>query len=246
MSKLIAEIGLNHLGSGKKLVKMVKLLSNQKINGLTIQVQSDNYYDNKKPFRKKIEFKFYRQVSNYLKNKKIKLGLAIVDSKTIDEFQSLKINFWKIISPQFFNKKLIAKALKSNKEVYLSTGIASMNDIKKVSLRHKKIKFIHTSFASSIDKANMLAINKMRETINKNVSFGLHSNLDDLITSAITLKADSVFFYVKFNDKKQYPDGDHAINIENLGLKISKWKKILQSLGSGLKKREKLPGWVFE
>ena len=58
--------------------------------------------------------------------------------------------------------------------------------------------------------------------------------------------ADSVFFYVKFNDKKQYPDGDHAINIENLGLKISKWKKILQSLGSGLKKREKLPGWVFE
>ena len=58
MSKLIAEIGLNHLGSGKKLVKMVKLLSNQKINGLTIQVQSDSYYDNKKSFRKKIEFKF--------------------------------------------------------------------------------------------------------------------------------------------------------------------------------------------
>ena len=43
----------------------------------------------------------------------------------------------------------------------------------------------------------MLAINKMREKINKNVSFGLHSNLEDLITSAITLKADSVFFYVK-------------------------------------------------
>ena len=54
MTKIIAEIGLNHLGNSKKLIKMIKFISNCNVNGITVQIQSDEYYDGSKPFRKKI------------------------------------------------------------------------------------------------------------------------------------------------------------------------------------------------
>ena len=86
----------------------------------------------------------------------------------------------------------------------------------------------------------------MKNEIKNKVSFGLHSNSDDVITSAIALRPDSVFFYVKYDDKNKYPDHNHAINLNTLKMKVKNWKKMITSLGDGLKKRESLPKWVFE
>jgi len=246
MTKIIAEIGLNHLGNPKKLFNMITQISKCKVDAVTIQIQADNYYDFSKTFRKKIDFKIYKKISKFLKSKKIKFGLAIVDHKTIGEFSSINVDFWKILSMQFFNHQLINKALKTKKEVFLSTGIVSMKDIKNVAKKFKSINLIHTSFSSKIKDANLLAIERMKKEINNKVSFGLHSVSDDLIISAIALKSDSVFFYVKYNDKNIYPDHEHAVNIDVLRAKVKNWRKMILSLGNGIKKRQSLPKWVFE
>ena len=181
-----------------------------------------------------------------MKKNEIRFGVATNNIKTIKKLKNIRIDFWKIISPQFFNNDLIEIALKTKKDVYLSCGIASTNDIYVKSKKYKKLKFIHTSFSEKIYDTNMLAINKIREKINKNISFGLHSNLHQLIISAISLQVDKAFFYVKFNDNKYYPDNQHAINLEDLKKNILNWNKISISFGDGVKKREKLPKWVFE
>ncbi len=246
MTNIIAEIGLNHLGCPKRLVKMVKFISSCKVDAITVQIQDNQYYDSSKVFRKKIDFKVYKKISKYLKLKKIKFGLAVVDHRTIDEFSSINVDLWKILSMQFFNNRLINNALKTKKEVFLSSGVVSMKDIKNTSKKFKLLNLIHTTFSSKIEEANLLAIVKMKNEIKNKVSFGLHSNSDDVITSAIALRPDSVFFYVKYDDKNKYPDHNHAINLNTLKMKVKNWKKMITSLGDGLKKRESLPKWVFE
>jgi len=194
MTKIIAEVGLNHMGSPKKLYKIIKDLMLSKIDGVTVQILDDEYYDNSKSFRKKIDMSVYKKISNLLKQKKIKFGIAIVNPKTIQDFKSIKVDFWKILSMKFFNDNLIKKTLLTNKEVYLSTGIVSNFDIKKMSEKYNKLNFIHTSFSVDLKKTNLLAISKLKNQIKSKVSFGLHAATDEIIISAITLRADSVFF----------------------------------------------------
>ena len=67
-----------------------------------------------------------------------------------------------------------------------------------------------------------------------------------MIISAISLEADPIFFYIKNNDNKYYPDDEHAISIDKLPSKIKLWKKIKFSMGSGIKRRLKTPSWVSE
>lgn len=246
MTKFIAEIGLNHLGDSKRLNKMIRSLVASKVFGISVQILDEEYYDDSKPFRKKIAYKEYFELAKYLKKKKIKFGIATNNIKTIQKFKSIKIDFWKIISTKFFNTEIIKYALKVNKNVYLSCGIASLQDIYEKNKKNKKLNFIHTSFSDSFKNVNLTAINSIRKSIKKNISFGLHSDLHELIISAISLEVDKIFFYVKFNDKKNYPDHRHAINLEELKKKLLVWNKIIISLGDGKKKREKLPSWVFE
>lgn len=246
MTNIIAEIGLNHLGNSKNLMRMVKKIIDSRVDALTVQIQKDEYYDLSKPFRKKIDLNTYKKIAKICKLKKIKFGIALVDKKTLKDFSSLNVDFWKILSMQFFNTELIKKTIATRKKVYLSTGIVSMKDIKAMGKRFKSLNLIHTSFSLKLKEANLLAIKNMKNKVKNKISFGLHSTSDDLIISAIALQSESIFFYVKNNDKKQYPDNEHAINLDKLKVKVKNWRKMLVSLGNGIKKRESLPKWVFE
>ena len=246
MSKLIAEIGLNHLGDKSTLKKMYKRLIFNEIYGVTVQILEDNYYDGSTKFRRELKIDAYKEMAIFLKKKKIKFGIATNNIQTINKFKSVRVDFWKIISPKFFDDKLISAAIKTKKDVYLSCGIASISDITRKFRKYKKIKFIHTSFSDKIKDANLNAIENIKKKIKRNISFGLHARMVPLIISAITLKVESIFFYVKFDDNKKYPDHFHAVNIENLKNYLEDWKKISISMGDGIKRREKLPKWVFE
>ena len=105
---------------------------------------------------------------------------------------------------------------------------------------------MHTTLSSKITKANILAIEKIKKSINKKkISFTLHSKEDEVVISAISIGADPIFFYIKNNDSRFYPDGPHAIRIDKVKDKIKLWKKIETSMGDGIKKRLPVPEWVY-
>ena len=170
--------------------------------------------------------------------------MGIFNVEAVQDFSDIRIDFWKIISSEFYNEHLIKTVIKTNKTVYLSTGIASMEDIKKCSKKYKKVNFIHTTLSKHISP-NMLAIQSIKKNVKNKVSFGLHSEEDEMIILAISLKADPIFFYVKNNDKRFYPDDIHAIKLDDLKAKIELWKKIKSSMGDGIKKKLPVPRWVY-
>ena len=61
-----------------------------------------------------------------------KIGIAISDISRIEYFDQCKVDFWKILSKDFYNKNLINKLVKTRRKIYLSTGFSSINEIKKI------------------------------------------------------------------------------------------------------------------
>ncbi len=168
MTKYIAEIGLNHLGNPKLGFQLVKKAVASGVHGISMQILSPSYYDNSKPWKREIDKVFYKEVTNFLKKKKISFGLGIVDVEAVQNFSDIKIDFWKIISYGFYNKHLIKAAIKTNKNVYISTGTASMQDIIKCSKNYKKVNFIHTTLSKRTNP-NMLAIQSMEKNVKNKV-----------------------------------------------------------------------------
>jgi sialic acid synthase SpsE len=246
MTKYIAEIGLNHMGSEETCMKMVRKAVSCGVDGITIQIFPKIYYNHTKPFRRSLDDNFYKNLSIFLNKRKVLFGLAVTDSEIVKKFYDLKINFWKILSFEFYNDKLINLALKTKKKVYLSTGVASMKDIIEKEKKFKKINFIHTVLHRKIKFSNIGAINLMKYNLNNNnISFTLHTNEDFVVGQAITLEADPIFFYIKNEKNLDYPDNSHAIKLSVLKKKIKIWKKFEVSMGTGIKKRIAIPKWVF-
>lgn len=246
MRRFIAEIGFNHMGNENLGIRLIKDISKGRPWGITVHIAEESYYDNKKPWRKKLNYNFYKKAKNFLKKKKIKFGIGIYDVNALKFIKKVDIDFWKVISTKFYNNNLIYELLKTKKPIYLSTGFAPMNDIKKKSKLFKKVEFVHTALDKSISQ-NLYAIKTIKKTTKRShIAYGLHSNDDNVLIMALALDANPLFFYVRPNKKKDYPDNDHAIAVKDIKNKIRYWKNCVEFLGDGRKKKLKIPRWVLE
>ena len=243
--KLIAEIGLNHLGSDASAISLVKRCLKTEIDGITLQLQPENYYNNTRNFRKKLKTETYKEISTIIQKKRKMFGLALMNEDTFSEFKDLKLDFIKILSTAFNNKNLIDIIYKRTK-TFVSTGVANLREIQKLGNKYPKIDFIHTSLSNKIKDANLLAISTLKKELNNDVSFGHHSIKNEVMLGAVAHSPKNIFFYVKPNKKCYYPDNEHAIKINNLREIIDKIKLIKNSLGDGIKSKKKIPNWVFE
>ena len=126
---IVAEIGINHMGSEEYAETYIGALLKSKVDAITFQVRESEFYKKKKWQSFYLDDEFYKKV-----------GIAISDIKKIDFFESLGVDFYKILSRDLSNKKLIEKTLKTSKDVYISTGVSTITDIKKMLKRSKKRK----------------------------------------------------------------------------------------------------------
>ena len=219
MTLKIAEIGLNHMGRMDYFNDYVKFLSKKKIEAVTIQIikkenlskSNKNCYLND---RKVIAF-----IKLLKKNFKF-VGLVTDDIERIKIFKKLDINFYKITSGMINNMTLIKKLVNSSgvKQIFLSTGFSSLNDVKKIlrKVGRKKISLIHTSFEKEITKVNLSRINLLRKKFKLPVAYGNHSTYFNCISSSVFFNPCAIFFYVKLNKDLNYPDKKHAVSIKEL------------------------------
>ena len=77
--KIFTEIGLNHLVDSKLAIDIVKKCVKCDIDGITLQIQQDSYYDNSKNFRRAIDIKTYQKISTIVKKSK---NAAVLDEES--------------------------------------------------------------------------------------------------------------------------------------------------------------------
>lgn len=242
---MIAEIGLNHMGSVLIARKYLDFLCNSQVDGISFQIKKDDFYKNLKFALKSKDKNFSKEFRNTLffekfmknKNKKLSLhknfykyavkkcnqnkkliGFAIQETKQVDFFNSLNIDFYKILNADLSNENLIRK-IGLNKKVFkiLSVSNNAISEIKKSLsfLNKKKILISITDFNKKANIKTYRNIRKYKKKFNLPVGYGNHSEIKSL-KKALNYGANFLLFYVKLKHNRQYPDDNNAILLSKL------------------------------
>lgn len=232
---IIAEIGINHEGSEMVAHNMLAELLETSIDAITFQIPSEEYLNGEEPKRTPLSNQFYKEAISQTHLSKKLIGFACGDANMVELLDDCGTDFWKTLSFDIFNEELQNMIQKTSKLTYISTGISSIDDIVKANKMYKNIKFIHTQVSNDIKDVNLQAIDTIKKETNRDVAYGQHCNEKKVIYISMVYKPSDIFFYVKESNSNEYPDGPHAIVIDEVEQIIQDLNNLKQAMGDGQK-----------
>ena len=195
---LVAEIGWNHMGNMNIAEKMIKEAKKSGADYAKFQTWSVKNLtsgpwdkDGRRQIYEKAELKYnhYEKLIKICKKNKIKFLTSLFNSSDFEIIKNFKLDTIKIPSPENRNSKLINFCDKNFKKIYLSTGAAKIQEIKK-SLKQIKNKnkayIMHcvSAYPCEDNKINLTRINELSK-LTKNIGLSDHS--PDILSSFFSL-----------------------------------------------------------
>ena len=180
---IVAEISANHNGNKKVFLNSIKSAAKNGADLVKIQTyEADDISINKKFLigKKKTNiWKLYKKAQtpyswhyDAFKLSK-KLGIELFSTpfslKAVKFLKKLKVKLFKISSFEISDLRLVEEVAKTRKPVILSTGMASLNEIKKcikvINKYHKKIILLHcvSGYPTSEKQSNLRRINTLKK-----------------------------------------------------------------------------------
>ena len=246
MTKIIVEIGLNHLGDEDRAARMIKCAVEAKADALTFQIREAKFYESEDPARKRLSMEFYARAAEMIQAHGMKFGLAIADEDAVPQFSGLEVDFWKSLSWDYKNFSLRSKLQATGKKVYISTGLSSMEEIVEGRGLGGNVELIHTQLTQKIEGVNLKAIAEMRRRTGLPVAFGLHCNDHDVLAVSLAFEPSAVLFYIKEEGSAPLFDDEHAVGMRNLKIVVGKLRGLMPAIGTGEKSGSEKPSWVVQ
>jgi sialic acid synthase SpsE len=221
--RLIAEIGLNHLGSLEELNSLANILIMNKLS-TTVQIREAGFYQ-KHP-NLWIHLNELQKVRQLYKNNKVKFGIAIgpIDQELLDEVLDIKPDFIKLLGICSADSNFLKIFFSSKRPTtFISNGSWDLlcDPIRYAEKACDRI--VHTVLSHELASQKISAISLLCRA-GWSVSYGQHSSDISAIPLAIGAGAESIFMYV--GDKtKSIPDYEHAIDITE----SDKYSKIIDN-----------------
>lgn len=245
---IIAEAGINHNGS-LKLAKL--LISKAKSSGAdAIKFQTFRASDIASigsPFFKifkKLELSDddFKKLSDYAKNKNLIFLSTPFSFDAVDLLTRLRVPAFKIASGDLTHIPLIKYAAKKMKPMIISTGMATLKEIKETinsikAVRNKKILIMHSisGYPTLENEVNLKVIKNFKRMFPYPIGFSDNgdSNLVPLIAVAFGAKIIEKHFTV--NKKMSGPDHKISADPKQLQTMIKEIRKIEKMIGDGKK-----------
>ncbi|MFY0649818.1 MAG: N-acetylneuraminate synthase family protein [Methylophilaceae bacterium] len=225
MENIFFEIGLNHLGSKKEAIFLIENLLKKKLKlNISIQIREESFYSQFPEYE--LEIEEYFDIIEYCNENEISFGLSLGPIKDINRYQDVisRCDFIKLLSISVINNEFIKKIQKVfKKTIFLSLGLVNFNnELVEYSdlLKQKNIIPLYTSLTHNIQGQNLDNINLIKK-YNKTFAYGHHCSHELIFYIAIGFGAKYIFLYVGDKSKK-LPDHEHAFDINNLDVIISK------------------------
>lgn len=260
---IIAEAGDNHNGNydtalklvdkaveaGADCVKFQTFVTERVISKLAekadYQKESTGTGESQYEMVKKLELSFeqFRQIKKYCEQKKIIFLSTPFDLESIDFLQEIDIPFWKIPSGEITNLPYLEKIAHTGKDIIMSTGMCTMEEIQKaIDILKKngagKITLLHcnTEYPTPYEDVNLRAMKTMAETFGVEVGYSDHTKGIEVPIAAVAMGA--VVIEKHFTLDKNMPGPDHKASLEPDELKqmIQSVRNIEKALGSSEKK----------
>jgi N,N'-diacetyllegionaminate synthase len=252
---IIAELGINHDGSLKKIIKLIKLAKEAGASAVKFQLFEASTLANIKDKKKYKLFKKYKNETLFqmwgrliIKKKwlkkieatckfiKIDLGFSIFDIKSLEKLRDIKYDFLKIASSDLNDFFLIKKIISKNKYIILSTGMAEEKEIKKTCKLFSKKKFtlLHcvSLYPASIKDINLERMLKLKK-FSKSVGFSDHTIGIQAAIKSITMGAEIIEKHFTYDNKADGPDHFLSADFQQLKLICNFAKLHKKMLGNG-------------
>ena len=194
---------------------------------------------------KKLELSFeqFRQIKKYCEQKKIMFLSTPFDLESIEFLQEIDIPFWKIPSGEITNLPYLEKIAHTGKDIIMSTGMCTMEEIQKaIDILKKngagKITLLHcnTEYPTPYGDVNLRAMKTMADTFGVEVGYSDHTKGIEVPIAAVAMGA--VVIEKHFTLDKNMPGPDHKASLEPYELKqmVQSIRNIEKALGSSEKK----------
>ncbi len=263
---IIAEAGVNHNGSLDNAFKLVDAAVDAGVDYVKFQTfkadklvsskakKADYQIENTKDSEEsqlqmlqKLELseKDHEALLDYCNSKNIKFFSTAFDLESLNYLAKIGLDLVKIPSGEITNLPYLRLAASLFKKVILSTGMATMDDIKnalniflEVGIKKNEITILHcnTEYPTPMKDVNLIAMLHIQKEFGTAIGYSDHTLGIEVPIAAVSLGAKIIEKH--FTLDKTMPGPDHPASLEPLELKsmVSAIRNIdLAVSGSGLK-----------
>lgn len=245
---VIAEGGLNHNGDVKIAKQMIEAANECGADAIKFQTyKTENFVRNTNQYfdvfkKAELSFEQFEELKDHSKNIGITFFSTPFDIESSEFLNKLNVPCFKIASSDLTNLPLIRTVAKMNKPMIISSGLATMNEIKDavdccLFEGNNKIAILHcvANYPTLPNEVNLNVIHNLKKIFDFPVGYSDNgeSSLVDIV--AVSMGASIIEKHFTLDKKMSGPD--HTFSIEPNGLKllISQIHEIDQMKGDGIK-----------
>ena len=260
---IIAEIGVNHNGSvdlAKQMIKSASICGVDAVkfqtfvsedlvteNAKTAKYQENNTNENSQlEMLKKLELSFddFHELKTYAEDCGVIFLSSPFDFKSVDLLEKLNVSLYKLGSGELTNFELIDYVSSTNKPIILSTGMATLDEIKET-YNHIKNKdnlvILHciTGYPTSFEEANLNFIKTLQNELDVPIGFSDHSQGIELPIAAVALGACVVEKHFTLDKTLEGPDHKASLNPDEFKAMVSAIRNVEVAMGDGVRRFSK-------
>ena len=262
---IIAEAGVNHNGSIKLAKKLIDVASEAGVDAVKFQTfkaenlvsknakkatyQKENINDGDDSqfnMLKKLELDVdtHNELISYCNSKNIMFLSTPFDHDSIDMLNDLKLQIFKIPSGEITNLPYLRKIGKLNKEIILSTGMATIIEIKealdiliKAGTIKENITILHanTMYPTPMCDVNLNAMVTIGKTFDIKYGYSDHTLGIEVDIAAVAMGASCIEKHFTLDKIMEGPDHKASLEPDELKDMVKAIRNIELALGSSIK-----------
>lgn len=257
---IIAEIGVNHNGSIELAKEMIKSASDCGVDAVKFQTfvsedlvtedakkadyQNENTSE-KTQFEmlKKLELTFddFKELKDYAFDNGVMFLSSPFDKKSVDLLENLDVPAYKLGSGELNNFELIDYVQKTGKPIIISTGMATLDEIKETYEfidDKENLIVLHciTGYPTSFEEANLNFIKTLQSELDSPIGFSDHSPGIELPIAAVALGACVVEKHFTIDKTLDGPDHKASLNPEEFKAMVDAIRNVEVAMGDGVRK----------
>jgi N,N'-diacetyllegionaminate synthase len=262
---IIAEAGVNHNGSIKLAKKLIDIAKSSGADAVKFQTfvakniatknaVKANYQKNltdknesQHDMLKKLELDMHahKELLSYCQKKNIIFLSSPFDHESIDLLKDLGMQIFKIPSGEITNLPYLRKIGILNKSVILSTGMATMIEIKDAlnilitsGTEKSNITILHanTMYPTPMNDVNLKAMISISKAFDIDYGYSDHTLGIEIDIAAVALGASIIEKHFTLNKEMDGPDHQASLDPEELKSMVIGIRNIEKALGDGIKK----------
>ena len=254
---VIAEIGINHNGSLASAKKLISIAHSCGCDAVKFQKRTvEDVYTKEElqaprqsvfgstngDLKYGLEFgeQEYKEIDKYCKEIGILWFASCWDKKSVDFMEQFDVCAYKVPSALITDIELLKYTKATNKPIFISTGMSTMDEIDKaieiVGLNNTIIYHCTSTYPSDNSELNLNVIKTLKEKYDCPIGYSGHEKGIVSSTIAVVLGACSVERHITLDRTLWGSDQAASLEPEGLGKMVRDIRNVKAFLGDGIKK----------